>query len=63
MITQEDYNKLKQQCDFYRGRMEAAEAKLSLALRGYSLDDEFVPPKKKKQKKEKKDAGPTPGQD
>lgn len=47
-LPYDDPEEMKRQLQFYRDRLEAAEAKLSLLSRGYSIEEEK--PKKKGKK-------------
>lgn len=39
-MTEQEIEELKQQCKFFKDRMEAAEAKLSLIARGFKVTEE-----------------------
>lgn len=39
MVSEEEHENVKRQLEFYRSRLEAAEARLSLALRGFDVKE------------------------
>lgn len=48
MVSQEEFENEVRQKEFYRTRLEAAEAKISLMQRGFSVDEQPKPKKELK---------------